>query len=68
MIVFSRFMSFAEAGAGILVTVLSIFFAIVIVIVMAPVLGQLGGGWYELLFVLLAIAVIVAGIAGLARR
>lgn len=54
-------------GEGLMLIVM-IFVAAIIIIAMAPILGQLGGGAYEALFVLLAVLVIIAAIAGYSRR
>ena len=59
--------AFETLYSGIVLLVM-LFVAVVIVIAMAPVIGQLGGGLYEALFVGLAILVLIGGVAGYARR
>ncbi len=53
---------------GVIVGIFGLFIAIFLVVALAPVIGQLGGGWYEALFVLLgllmAFGVVFAAVLG----
>lgn len=48
--------------------VVAIFVALLLILVMAEVLGALGGGWVEALFVVLALGVVAAGVIRYSRR
>jgi hypothetical protein len=53
---------------GILAMVLVVFLVIAFIALLAPVLGLIGGGFYEALFIVLALVVVVAGVIGYSRR
>jgi hypothetical protein len=45
-----------------------LFVCVVVILAMAPVIGQIGGSGYEALFELLAVLVLVGGVVGYVRR
>jgi hypothetical protein len=56
----------ADDFGGLIGGVIAIFIAIVLIYAFYPVISQIGGLWYGVLFVVLAIALIGAAIIGLA--
>jgi hypothetical protein len=60
-------MAFEHAG-GILAMIIAIFVGLLLVLVMATVLGMVGGILVEGVFIVLAVAVIVAGVLRYTRR
>ena len=59
--------SIVDVIVGGLVLIVMLFIAIVLIIAMAPVIGQLGGVGYEALFVIASILIIVGGVLGYLR-
>jgi len=60
-------MAFEHAG-GILAMIIAIFVGLLLILVMATVLGMVGGILVEGVFIVLAVAVIVAGVLRYSRR
>ena len=60
-------MAFEHAG-GILAMIIAIFVGLLLILVMATVLGMVGGVLVEGVFIVLAVAVIVAGVLRYSRR
>lgn len=54
--------------AGILAMVIVVFLVIAAIALLAPVLGEIGGGFYEALFIVLALVIVIAGVVGYSRR
>ena len=56
------------SAVGTLLLVVVVFLAIIMVYLLSPIVGQIAGFGYEALFVLLAVAVVIGGVAGFLRR
>ena len=58
----------SEDIGSIIVALFGIFIAIVLIAVLAPVVAQIGGGWYEAAFILMGFLLVIGTLLALIRN